>query len=132
MAFGTGPYGLGSLGVALPLPDEEAATTLVTSRKIDFVNGLFVGDGEGNPDGMNDIHQRIGILLSQAKWPGTIGNDFAASVEAEIRYRLQPLLQPPTPDITIMAVVVETRVNSGRIRVDFQNNLLNVPDSVTI
>lgn len=132
MAFGTGPYGLGSLGVALPLADEEQTRTLVTSRRIDFVNGLFEADSDGNPEGMNDIHQRIGILLSQATWPATVGNDFAAAVGAEVRYRLQPLLQPPVPDITITAVVVTTQVNGGRVRVDFQNNLLNVPDSVTV
>lgn len=132
MAFGTGPYGIGSLGVALGLPLEEATRVLVTSRQIDFVNGTFQYDVDGNPQGMNDIHQRIGILLSQARWPQNVGNDFTAAIEAEVRFRLAVLLQPPTPDITITGVQVVPYVNGGRVKIDFTNNLLNEPDSVTV
>ncbi len=93
MPYGTGPFGVDTLGIAAAEPEAEATGTIVTSRKIDFATGRYVLDDNGNAESMPDLHQRVGLLLAYGvKEPDLIGDDFAGEMEKQIRAALSVLV----------------------------------------
>lgn len=137
MSYGLGVFGWGVDSVT-PAASEEAPITLVTSRKI-LPSGKIEVDDDGNFAPMSDTHQRVFLLLQRCVFPPYIGLDFEAQVDAEVRSKLAVLTDGSNPTITLRgptedtpAIVVDTTVNTGRVKVYFVDNAYNTPDSVTI
>jgi hypothetical protein len=125
--FGNGPFGSNPLGLASIAGLPEAPIKLVTSRSID-VNGKEAQDSDGNFSSMPDSHQRLLLALQLCEFPPLIGLDYEAAVDAEIRDKATVL----GSDITITSIDVLPYVNGGRITVNFTDNYLNQPSSVTL
>jgi hypothetical protein len=77
---------------------------------------------------MPDSHQRLLLALQLCEFPPLIGLDYEAAVDAEIRDKATVL----GGDITITSIDVLPYVNGGRITVNFTDNYLNQPSSVTL
>lgn len=125
--YGNGSYGSSPFGLAAIAGDAEPPVVLVTSRKITTA-GIDEQDENGNFPPMPDSHQRLFLALQLCEFPPLIGLDYEASVDAEIRSKAAVL----GSDITITSIVIVTHVNGGRITVNFTDNYLNLPSSVTL
>lgn len=127
MSYGQGPYGSNPFGLAAIANEDEVPIVLVTSRKI-TIDGIDEQDSNGNFLQMPDTHSRLFLALQLCEFPPLIGLDYEASVDAEIRDKATPL----GTDITITSIDIAPVVNGGRFTVNFIDNILNQPSSVTL
>lgn len=125
--FGNGVYGSSPFGLASIAGLPESPIKLVTSRKIK-TNGTEDQDSDGNFSTMPDNHQRLFLALQLCEFPLLIGLDYEAAVDAEIRDKATVL----GSDITITSIDVLSYINGGRVTVNFTDNVLNQPSSVTL
>lgn len=125
--YGNGVYGSSPFGLASIAGADEATIVLVTSRDID-TQGTEEQDSDGNFSETPDTHQRLRLSLALCEFPPLVGLDYEAAVDAEIRDKATVL----GGDITITSVEVVPYVNGGRITVNFIDNYLNQPSSVTL
>src|SRR3990172_5916963 len=97
--FGVGPYGLMPFGTVTEAYEEQLPTNISSSRRIDFTTGRYeLDDASGGFDHMDDVYQRIGLLLAYAATkPGLIGESFEAKREQHIRNALHPLTNSKPP-----------------------------------
>lgn len=125
--YGSGAYGTSSFGLASIAGDDEPPIKLVTSRNI-LTNGKDEQDANGNFVPMSDTQQRLLLSLQLCRFPANIGFDYESSVDAEIRDKASVL----GADVTITTIDIVPFVNGGRITVNFIDNYLNQPSSVTL
>lgn len=116
MAYSTGPY---RLATSLPSP---GASTLTSSRKIDFVQRRYVTDDDGGFEAMDDVAQRVLLLVCFSVTPQKfISTQALAAAAQDIRDALKPLTTGPEPEIEIAEVVAErTSAGSTRHAVSFR------------
>lgn len=120
--FGVGPYGLMPFGTVTEPYDEQLPTNISSSRRIDFTTGRYeLDDASGGFDHMDDVYQRIGLLLAYATpKPGLIGESFEAERELQIREALRPLTHSRPQLIRITSIVTTTSGGSSQTAVRFK------------
>lgn len=114
MSYGTGAYG--SFGAGLPIPgaSTDNRPTIVSSRRIDpkKKDYVFEDDGTGNYDGMDDIYQRVILLVAfELKHPKLIGVDYEADMTQRIRKALLPLVREKSIKIKSIEITKGTSGN---------------------
>jgi hypothetical protein len=112
--FGSGPY-----GGPLPVPASENPRPLVSSRSLiaGARGDVYELDGEGGDVGMDDVAQRVRLLLAfeaGPRAPNTTPRELAARA-GRLRAALAPLSSGPAPAIVIEDVKVE-RTSAGHVR----------------
>jgi YD repeat-containing protein len=121
MAFGLGPYGIATIGIAGTSPPPSTPTTLVSSKQIDGRTNRYVYDSNGNPVGMPDLQQRVQLLIDYGvTMPALIGSDFESATEAQIRNALKPLTDRPA-DAVIQSIEVSSDLDTSYVRIVFQD-----------
>jgi len=103
--FGTGPYGLGPFGKAVLPPEEPKPKILHSSREINGVTRRYVLDSDGNFEGMDDIAQRVLLLVSYADTEFKFITDRDNETSRQrIEAALSVLTSGKTPAIRIEAI----------------------------
>lgn len=113
MAFGVLQFGAGPFGSVVPtfgpggLPAEQPAN-LSSSRAIDWQRGDYVLDARGGYEPMDDVAQRVMMLVAFAapKRPAIIDGPAMSREKARIREALSPLSNGRDRAIEVLAVDV--------------------------
>ncbi len=140
LGFGTVPFGLSTFGIPPDDPEEEGPTVLNSSRKLDLVRGIVNIDDDGNPEGMDDIAQRVILAVRQAKVPEIQTRSFDEEMQQEIRRVLADaaLTTGSAPSIDLVradgqrAVQVFPKSNGVDISVSYRNNLTGTETSIEV
>lgn len=110
--------------------------TIHSSREIDFATGRYTFAEDGSCNGMNDVAQRVMMLVARAEYfsPAAFIDDRSISAqEQEIRAALRPLWFGPSPLIADLRITVETPGNGTiKRRVEFTNLATTLKESVTL
>jgi hypothetical protein len=108
--FGTGPYGLASLGLPADEPETLAPAKIGNARKIDGKTRRYVVAADGGFEAMDETAQRVLLLVSLAvgKEPPFLTPQGNAEMEQRIRTALAPLLDTRDPDIDLEEVDCST------------------------
>ncbi len=128
MGFGAGPFGgvpLGQTAAALPAEDP---TTLTSSRAIDATTQRYVLDDEGGFEAMDDVGQRVLLLLSfeLGPTPKLIDSRFDGSVRNAVVRALRPVTEGADPQAKLVGVtVVRPRGGATRVVVEYLNLTTN-------
>jgi hypothetical protein len=126
MAYSTGPY---RLFPNLPSP---GASTLTSSRKIDFSTGKYVTDDDGGFEAQDDIAQRVMLkicyLVPEQKFLTPQAN---ATTEAEIRAALADMYSGPEPEIELLSVS-KRRDAAGRTSTVVAFRILSTGNKTTV
>jgi hypothetical protein len=138
--FGTVPFGLAPFGIPPDPFDEEGPTVLVSSRQLDLVQGNVEIDDDGNPEGMDDIAQRVILAVQSVVVPQIRTRAFDEEMQQEIRRVLAEaeLTTGSAPSIDLVradgqrAVQIFTTPNGANISVSFFNNLTGTETSVEV
>lgn len=131
MTFGVGPYGIGTLGVPSLTPVPEVLADLSSSRKIDGKTKKYVIDGNGGFSHMDDIHQRILLLIAfNVTEPEFLDNSFPHTMEQQIRNALKPLTDGTEPEIGITLIQITTDRDSSDRYVRFKKFATNTDEVV--
>lgn len=131
MGYGQGPYGTTD-GTPPSLP-AQVPTSLSSSRQIDGVTRRYVQDTHGGFAAMDDVAQRVLLLVSFAELNATVITPQTLNDQANaIRAALVPLLDVKTPAISLIAVDV-TRSASGTMTkaVTYKNLLTDTQTTIT-
>jgi hypothetical protein len=140
IGFGNGPFGLYPYGIPLDEFEEEGATILHSSRKIDPVLGKIELDDDGNFEGMDDIAQRVVLAVRQARIPELQTRLFDEEMQQEIRRVLAEaeLTTTNAPAISLVRpdgqrpIQITAKPNGADISISYRNNLTGTQTSVTI
>lgn len=140
LGFGTVPFGLTPFGIPPDPFADEGPTVLRSSRKVDFVRGLVTNDDDGNPEGMDDIAQRIVLAVKRVVVPEIQTRSFDEEMQQEIRRVLTEaeLLSTSNPAIDLVrsdgqrAVQIVPKPNGFQASISYRNNLTGTEMSVTV
>lgn len=125
MAFGTGPWGTDGYGIPLPPPPGPNESSLTTSRAIDAATGRYLCDAAGNFLPMDDVSQRVLLLVSFASVASPFITATALSDQkAAITKALEPLTKGTTPAIQILDLTLTDDGKDGVTRTLTFKNLL--------
>jgi hypothetical protein len=138
--FGTVPFGLAPFGIPPEPFDEEGPTILVSSRQLDLVQGNVDIDDDGNPEGMDDIAQRVILAVQSVVVPQIRTRAFDEEMQQEVRRVLAEaeLTIGSAPSIDLVradgqrAVQIFTTPNGANISVSYRNNLTGTETSVEV
>lgn len=138
--FGTVPFGLSPFGIPPEPFAEEGPTVLRSSRKLDLVRGVVNIDEDGNPEGMDDIAQRVILAVRQARIPEIQTRAFDEEMQQEIRRVLAEaeLTTGSAPSIDLVradgqrAIQVFPKPNGVDISISYRNNLTGTETSVEV
>lgn len=122
-AMGFGPFGVAVMGYAVPeAANAKPPTTLTSSRRIDFVSQRYVVSSQGGFEGMDDVGQRVVLLVSGAvKVPKKITPRAVSSIQESVRAALDSMINVERV-ITLDSVqVVSERAGQLAARVVFTN-----------
>jgi hypothetical protein len=128
MPYATGAYTQFS---TLPAP---ARSDLSSSRKIDFARKDYVLNDEGGFEPMNDITQRVVLLVSFAIKPRKFVTPRDLNGQKDdVRKALSILTSGSEPSIKLIDVTADA-AGAGRTKtvVAFQNLLTNTKQTVTV
>lgn len=128
MGLGQGPFGVSPLGTpAAALPAEDP-TTLSSSRAIDVTTQRYVLDDAGGFDAMDDVGQRIYLLLAfgLGPTPKLIDERFSGTMRAMVLRALEPVTVGADAQASIDdVVVVRPRGGTTRVLVAYTNLVTN-------
>ena len=129
MAFTAGTY---AEFTSLPSPEQSVLTS---SRKIDFLTRKYVLTSVGGFEAMDDIGQRVVLLVSfaQGTRPPSIDERSLKETEYAIREALKPMIRGPEPEIRLLSVST-ARVAAGVIQTTlvYKNLLTGTKTSVQL
>ncbi len=134
MGFGAGPFGgvpLGQTAAALPAEDP---TTLTSSRAIDVTTQRYELDDEGGFDAMDDVAQRVFLLLcfELGPTPKFIDSRFDGAVRNAVVRALRPVTEGADPQAKLERVTVERQRPGGtRVMVEYLNLTTNSKRTVS-
>lgn len=133
MSYGTGPYGTAPFGGVVPTNNPEGIAALSSSRGYDGVTRRYVIATDGGFAPMDDVAQRVLLLLAFGVPAQRIitPQDNAASA-ANIRRALEPLTRGSQPTIRIVELVV-TDGGGGRLSrsLTYKNLLAGTQQTIT-
>lgn len=138
--FGTVPFGLSTFGIPPNAFVDEGPTVLHSSRKLDLVRGIVSMDDDGNPEGMDDIAQRVILAVRQAKVPEIQTRSFDEEMQQEIRRVLADaqLTTGSAPSIDLVRadgqkpVQIFPKSNGANVSISYRNNLTGTETSVVV
>lgn len=132
--FGIGPFGLTPFGIPPEQFNATPPTVLVSSRAVNLVEGGYEFDANGNFEGMDDVGQRIVLLVKTAVLPELQTVGFEEAARAEILRVLDPVIGGTNPDATVTSedVTIVLRPNGFRITIFYVNNVTGSKTSVTL
>lgn len=134
MSYGTGPLGFTPLGLPAGGPLTLTRAPLTSSRKIDGVTKRYVTTAAGGFEGMDDVAQRVLLLLSFADTEiGVITPQTMRAQEQKFRDALAPLTNQRAPTIKILEVSVRNP-NMGRLvkTIRYKNLLTNTEQTAPL
>ena len=122
-AMGVGPFGVVTAGYAVPeAVNAKPPTTLTSSRRIDFVTQRYVTNSAGGFDGMDDIGQRVVLLVSGAvRVPPKITPRAISSIQEAVRAALDNIVNVERAITLDQVDVVSERAGQLAARVTFTN-----------
>jgi hypothetical protein len=124
MPFGSGPFGVLGVGIPTPSVDSASISEVGSSRKI-TAGGRYVLNDEGGFETMDDIDQRVLILVSRAtgRRAKVITEVEMARMRESIRAALaKDLMKPADPDIKLRRIdVTNTRAGYLETIVEYRN-----------
>lgn len=140
LGFGTVPFGLSPFGIPPEPFAEERPTVLRSSRKVDFVTGTIRIDDDGNPEGMDDVAQRVVLAVRQAVVPELQTRSFDEEMQQEIRRVLvtAELTTGSAPNILLTRadgqkpVQITQKPNGFQALISYRNNLTGTETSIEI
>ena len=138
--FGTVPFGLSPFGIPPDPFVNEGPTVLRSSRKLDLVKGTVRIDDDGNPEGMDDIAQRVILAVRQARVPEIQTRSFDEEMQQEIRHVLADaqLTTGSAPSIDLVRadgqkpVQIFPKSNGANVSISYRNNLTGTETSVEV
>lgn len=130
--FGADPFGGGPFGAPYPPPANEASGALASSRLIDGDSRRYVVTDEGGFDSMDDVAQRVMLLLAYGvTMPRFITPETRASVAAQIRAALSTLTSGREPTISILSLSVDDDGRDGMTpRLSYRNLLTGTKQTI--
>ena len=122
-AMGVGPFGVVTAGYAVPeAANAKPPTTLTSSRRIDFVTQRYVTNSAGGFEGMDDIGQRVVLLVSGAvRVPPKITPRAISSIQEAVRAALDNIVNVERAITLDQVDVVSERAGQLAARVTFTN-----------
>lgn len=122
-AMGVGPFGVVTAGYAVPeAVNAKPPTTLTSSRRIDFVTQRYVTNSAGGFEGMDDIGQRVVLLVSGAvRVPPKITPRAISSIREAVRAALDNIVNVERAITLDQVDVVSERAGQLAARVTFTN-----------
>lgn len=122
-AMGVGPFGVVTAGYAVPeAANAKPPTTLTSSRRIDFVTQRYVHNSAGGFEGMDDIGQRVVLLVSGAvRVPPKITPRAISSIQEAVRAALDNIVNVERAITLDQVDVVSERAGQLAARVTFTN-----------
>lgn len=140
LGFGTVPFGLSPFGIPPDPFEEEGPTVLRSSRKLDLVRGTVVVDSDGNPEGMDDIAQRVVLAVRLSVVPEIQTRAFDEEMQQEIRRQLAlaELTTGNAPAIDLVRadgqkpVQIFPKPNGFQATISYRNNLAGTETSVVV
>lgn len=122
-AMGVGPFGVVTAGYAVPeATNAKPPTTLTSSRRIDFVTQRYVHNSAGGFEGMDDIGQRVVLLVSGAvRVPPKITPRAISSIQEAVRAALDNIVNVERAITLDQVDVVSERAGQLAARVTFTN-----------
>jgi hypothetical protein len=132
MSFGQGPFGVVTLGIAPAEVSTVPPTTLTSSRKVDFATGRYVQDEAGGFAGMDDVVQRVTLLVAGAisRLPATVDRRTLAAVKDAVRVALAPVVDDGSARIDDVSIV-QPRAGAVAASVTFTNLLTGTKQTAT-
>jgi hypothetical protein len=125
MGYGSGPFGGAPLGTTSLPPEDETFAALSSSRKIDFVTKRYVTNEDGGFDPMDDVAQRVMLIISFAvKEQKVITAQDNADTAARIRAALGVLTKGPTPTIKVIDLAVTDNGKASTLKSLTYKNML--------
>jgi hypothetical protein len=109
--LGTGPIGLGPLGIPDPTLAPDDKPILTSSRKIDAQSRRYVTTSDGGFEAMDDVAQRAFMLLQPVlnNQGGLITGRTEQQVKADVRDALKPLTGGKMPAAKLVGVTAQAR-----------------------
>ena len=140
LGFGTVPFGLSPFGIPPEPFADEGPTVLSSSRKLDLVTGVVTNDSDGNPEGMDDIAQRVMLAVQQAKVPPIQTSAFDEQMQQAIRQVLTEaeLTTGSAPSIDLVRkdgqrpIQVFPQAGGVNVSISYRNNLTGTETSVEV
>ena len=140
LGFGTVPFGLSPFGIPPDPFAEEGPTALRSSRKLDLVRGTVLVDSDGNPEGMDDIAQRVILAVRLSVVPEIQTRAFDEEMQQEIRRQLAlaELTTGTAPAIDLVRadgqkpVQIFPKPNGFQASISYRNNLTGTETSVEV
>ncbi len=140
LGFGTVPFGLSPYGIPPDPFPEEVPTVLRSSRKLDLVRGIVNIDDDGNPEGMDDIAQRVILAIRQCVVPELQTRAFDEEMQQDIRRQLAlaELTTGSAPTIDLVRsdgqkpVQIFPLLNGFKASISYRNNLTGTETSVEV
>lgn len=140
LGFGTTPFGLYPFGIPPEEFEDEGPTVLHSSRKLDLATGTIELDDDGNPEGMDDVAQRVVLAVRQAIVPEIQTRAFDEEMQQEVRRVLAEaeLTTGSAPVIDLVradgqrAVQIFPKSNGVDISISYRNNLTGTETSVKV
>lgn len=131
MGFGTGPFGAGPFGRPLLATTDEVRSSLSSSRLIDGVSKSYVVNDEGGFAAMDDVAQRVLLLLAfgMGEEPKLIDATYPETMRARIAAVLAPLVRERAIEITAIDIGDDGRSTTHK-RVAFRNLLTDTLQTV--
>lgn len=122
-AMGVGPFGVVTAGYAVPeAANAKPPTTLTSSRRIDFVTQRYVTNSAGGFDGMDDIGQRVVLLVSGAvRVPPKITPRAISSIREAVIAALSDMINVERSITLDQIDVVSERAGQLAARIAFTN-----------
>lgn len=124
MSFGTGPFGIGPLGLPVVTWASENGGQVANSRKIDG-SGRYTQtpDGTGAFVGMSDVQQRVLLLICyRVKVPNKITEGFVEDITNQVIVALDPLTRGSNPKIEVLQIAVtDSGTNVSMVDVKYKD-----------
>ncbi|MBM61360.1 MAG: hypothetical protein CL484_00245 [Acidobacteria bacterium] len=130
--FGLAPFGISTFGLPAAALPGESVSPLGSSRLIDKF-GRYVLNSEGGFATMDDLHQRIVLLLAyNFTMPALVGEDFSTTIGKRVRVALAPLIQGREPRMVLKRVEADWAAGSSRVLVTFYDPRANTTETITV
>lgn len=134
MPIGSGPFGVITLGIEPAATADLVPTKLSSSRKLDFATGRYIADADGGVEGMDDVGQRVSLVVAYAAQTQQLPTNLDARFDGQLRSRIRADLAEAgliPNDIELITVEASRkRAGQAQLLVVFMNKRTNTRQTV--
>lgn len=135
MTLGTGPFGVIAMGIEPAATADLVPAKLSSSRKLDFATGRYIVDADGGIEGMDDVGQRVSLVVAYAAQTQQLPTNLDARFDGELRSRIRADLAAAMlipDDIELLTVeAARQRPGQAQLLVVYMNKRTNTRRTAT-